>query len=193
MNIKSLLEKMSELSEERKSSVKYEETADKIIASLRSHDSASYTKLAQKISRISELNEEITKLKDEVKKSTKEDVADLFDATDDAKTRVVETLQFVFTLSKTPKETETPKYKDILDQLTKHLTPELIAVLDTLKKTLVTKTQKEPSLRVSPHDPTRLDESKMGSFFKKLKHTIAKWGDSYDRRLDKLKDQIATD
>lgn len=173
------------LMESRNPELEYEELADRVIAKLYSYNSQSYTKLAQKIERIDQLEAEIKALKAEVKQGTRESIAELFDAEDAAKTRVVETLSFIFTLSKDPEPTKAPKYKDILDVLSKQLTPELIIVLEGLKDTMVTKTQKEPSLRLKPQ---QIDEG----VFSKLKQTVMSWASRYDSKLAKLKQMASS-
>lgn len=157
----------------------------KVVAMLRSYNSQTYTKLANKVQRISELKSEIAALEDEVKQSTREDVSDLFDAEDAALTRVVDTISFIMTLSKDPKATVTPKYKDILEALTEHLTPELIQVLEGLKKTMVTVTQKSPSLKIQAKD--EISEGVFSSIGAKIKNFISKWGAQYDNKLNQLK------
>ena len=171
--------------------VEYEESADKVIATLKSYKSQSYTKLAQKLERIETLEEEIKTLKEEVKQDTRENVADLFDSADTINTRVVDTISFIFTLSKDPKPTVSPKYKDILAVLEKQLTPELIAVLEKLKNEMVTITQKAPSLKYSKKEELEEDLDDIGDFvsswYRKFKNYISSWGVKYDSKLSALK------
>ena len=156
----------------------------KVIARLRSYKSQTYTKLAQKLLRMEELKKETDQLKEEIKQHTREDVADLFDAADAARTRVIETVSFIFNLTKDPKVTESPKYKSILEELEKHLTPELIKVLEGIKnqEEMVTRTQKAPSLTAKP-----VSEGAVGSIFARLKQAVYSWAKSYDQKLDALK------
>jgi len=165
--------------------IEYEDDpkGSKVIAKLRSYKSQTYTKLAQKLQRMEELTEEMKQLKDEIKTHTKEDVSDLFDAADAARTRVIETVSFVFNLTKDPKVTETPKYKNILEELEKDLTPELIKVLESIKaqEEMVTKTQKSPALSVRPINEDIQD------IFARLKDVVYAWGEEYDKKLDDLK------
>lgn len=160
--------------------VDYEETANKVIASLKSYESQSYTKLAQKIEKINELSKEINTLKAEVKQETRERIAGIFDAEDVVNTRVVETIQFIFTLSKDPAATVSPKYKDILSALEKQLTPELIVVLNQLKETMVTVTQKEPSLKLTQK------ENVGQPIDQQILQLATQWGAKYDKQLDAL-------
>lgn len=173
------------LFESRVPGVEYQETEKQVIAILKSYNSQVYTKLAQKFERIAQLEEEIKILKDEVKQSTREDVADLFDAEDGAKTRIIQTLSFVLQLSKDPEPTYAPKYKDILETLSQQLTPELIVVLEQLKKTMVTVTQKAAGLKIKT-----LDENDEGQLFAHIKNLISNWGEHYDQKLNALKAQL---
>jgi len=189
MNEIAQLKKLRMLCEDRNPELEYEDipekgkTSAKVIARLKSYKSQSMTKLAQKIQRIDQLETEINTLKAEVKDETKTEIAGLFDDLEDlVKTRVVETVSFVFTLSKNPAETISPKYKDILEKLSTHLTPELITILEGLKATLVTKTLKSPSLKIEP-----VTESIGSGFFSKLKNLISRWAVKYDSKLEALK------
>ena len=181
MNTQKLRQLMN-LCEGRNPDLEYEDTEDKVIARLRSYNSQSYTKLAQKVNRIKELKDEVKALEEEFKQEARAHVGDLFATEDAIKTRVVETMSFILTLSKNPKATETPKYKEILNELTNHLTPELIKVLEGLKTQMVTITQKEPSLKIEP-----LKENFIGSYFARLKNAVLSWGQRYDQKLDRLK------
>jgi len=178
------MRKYINLFEQRDSEVEYTIEPGKVVAQLRSRQSESYTKLAKKVERINSLTEELKQLRSEVKQETREQLAGLFDAEDAVNTRVVETLSFIFTLSKDPKPTVTPKYKDILTELEKQLTPELITVLEGLKKNMVTVTQKEPSLKISPIEENAMPaDAKIANF-------VDSWAQSYDRKLDRLQDMI---
>ena len=133
-------------------SVQYTDAAGEVTASLVSHDSAIFTKLAQKMQKVEAMEAEVKQLKAEIKSGVKSDIMALFDASDAVSTRVIDTRSFILTLSKDPKATESPKYKDILEVLSKQLTPELLAVLEQLKKEMITTTQKDPSLRIKSKD-----------------------------------------
>lgn len=168
--------------------ISYDIGADKAIANLKSYNSQSYTKLAQKLERIKQLSEEVDQLKEEVKAETKDSIGDLFAAEDAARTRIVETVSFIFQMSKNPKETNTPKYKDILEELSKSLTPELITVMENLKKTMVTTVQKSPSLKVTAKEGVM--EGVMDAISGFLAGFLAKvqaWGTRYDSKLAALK------
>lgn len=168
--------------ESRIQDIDYEDMKDRVIAKLKGRDSEKYTKLGQKIQKIDTLKKEIKELQDEVKAATRSDIAELFDAADIVKTRVVETLSLIFTLSKVPEPSKNPKYKDILAEIEKDLTPDLLKKLEKLKETMVTIVEKEPGLKV-----THLKENKLSSFFSKLKNYFINWGKEYDEKLNALK------
>ena len=176
------LRKLINLCEGRNPDIEYVDDESQVIAKLRSYNSQVYTKLAQLLEETEQLEELLKAKKEEIKTRTRGDIRDLFDSIDITKTRIVETKSYVFTMSKDPKATEAPKYKDILEALYDDLTPELKDKVDLLKKTVVTVTQKSPSLKYKP-----LAEGVFSSFFSKFKNYFAKWGQSYDQKLDNLK------
>lgn len=185
-------------------SVNISRTADKAIAALKSYNSAKYTKLANNILRLQELEAEVKEIKEEIKKDTRTEIVDLFEDAEDAmRTRVVDTVSFILTLSKDPKATETYKYADIIKELTSSLTPELIAKLEELKAKYKSVTQKPPSLKLHVKtDAEKMNEEyiseAVADFMKeKAKFIISKlkdyvtrikeWGTSYDKKLADLK------
>lgn len=165
---------------------------EKIVAYLKSYDSARYTNLAKKFIEIEKMEKEIKKLKEEVKQETRVLVADLFDAEDIVRTRVVKTVSYTYTLSKNPKPTETYQYAKILDALEKELTPDLINKLNVIKESFKTVVQKAPSLKVEPNVSESISDKikgvwgKLKDFFANLKNKLTSWGNSYDRKLDAL-------
>jgi uncharacterized protein (UPF0335 family) len=157
---------------------------NKVIANLHSYKSATYTKLAQKLEQIEQLEKDIKQIKEDVKQGTREDVADLFDAEDATKTRVIDTISFIFQLTKDPEPTTTYKWAAIIKELEKSLTPQLIEVLSELKKKYQSETQKSPALSYKKKEVT---ESFVGNTFNKLKSIIERWAIRYDSQLGKLK------
>ena len=180
------LRQLINLFEARNPEIEYQETEKQVTAVLRSYNSQVYTKLAHKVQKIEKLEEEIKALKEEVKQSTREDIEFLFSAEDAAKTRVIQTLGFILQLSKDPEATKTPKYKDILAVLSTKLTPELIVVLNQLKETMITTTQKAAGLKVK-----ELDEGVIGDLFKRLNQLVQNWGQRYDQELIALQRQAS--
>ena len=170
------------LLEGRRPDVQYTENDKEVIAILLSYDSQIFTKLAKQFEEIDARTEELKRLNLEFKQQTRDAINDLFDAEDEIKVRIIETKSFSLTMGKMPKATETPKYKDILNELANHLTPELIQVLEKLKEQMVTVTQKEPSVRIKP-----ISEGFVGSLFARMKNAVLQWGQRYDQKLDRLK------
>lgn len=170
-------------------------SADKVVAVLKSRNSERYTKLAQNVQRIATLEAEVKEKKELVKADTRELVADLFASDDAVKTRVADTLSFIMTLSKDPKATESYKYAEVLAELTTHLTPELITVLEAIKAKYKTTTQKAPSLKIAAKtESVDLSEGPMDTmkaFFAKFKSAIFGWAKKYDAQLQNLKNAVA--
>lgn len=161
--------------------VGYEQDPSKVTARLGSYQSAKYTRLAKNMMRIDVLTEELKQLQAEVKQQRREDVAELFDVEDAVFTRVVETKSAIFKLTKDPKPTESPQYKKILEELEAHLTPELIKVLELLKKEHVTVTQKEPALS---YELIKEDSTS------EVLNKIVRWLPKYDQALDAIEQAI---
>jgi uncharacterized protein (UPF0335 family) len=179
------------LVEGRDPNIEYEPRGSEVVAKLKSYNSQVYTKLAAKIENIEKLEAEVKKLKEEVKQETRENIADLFDATDAVHTRVVETVSVIFRLSKDPEATKAPKYKDILEELSTKMTPELITILNGLKERMVTVTQKAPSLKVTRRDDSEpISESVLTNLFAQIKQAVFGWAQGYDQRLNSIKQQL---
>lgn len=184
---------MRDLIELFEAAIDFERGPDKVVANLTGHDSMVYTKLAKKVKRIEELEEEIKNLRKEVRTDTKQYVADLFTVEDETRTRVINTLSFIFTLSKNPKPTVTVQYAKVLTELEQHLTPELIAVLSDLKEKYSSVVQKEPSLKIEPVES--VNESSWDSltgYWAKYLGFIKAWSRNYDKKLATLKQMVQT-
>lgn len=174
----------------------------KVIANLQAAPSARYTKLGRNLMAIERYSARVAELKEAVKQDTRELIADLFNAEDAARTRVVETVSFAFQLTKDPKATETIQYKKVLDELEAHLTPELIGVLRALEGKYKTVTQKAPALSYTDKRPKEesvtegsvaLEEGfadKLKSYLHKFLGWVQSWGKKYDAKLAKLKASI---
>lgn len=171
----------------------------KVTAFLKSYESGRYTRLGRTLKRIEWLEAKIKALKEQTKQDARDLVADLFHAEDAACTRVVDTVSFVFHMSKDPKATETVKYSKVLEELQDHLTPDLQKVLETLvAKHTSDPVQKAPSLKATDK-AAQTEESinegmgdKLKAFFGKLKAWVDSWGAKYDQKLDALKAELAT-
>lgn len=162
--------------------ISFDSGKDKITAQVSSTLSAKYTKLGQNMQRIDELAKELKILQAETKDELKTEVAGLFSAADAARTRVVETKQFIFQISKDPKATETVKYKEVLTALEEHLTPELKNVMESLVKQFTGSTQRSPTIGVK-----KVNESVAESYLDKVED----WAEQYDLKLEKLKNYLS--
>lgn len=166
-------------------------SASKVVANLKSYDSARYTKLGRNLLQIEQLEKDIKALKAETKEEARQLVAGLFAAEDIVKTRVVETVSFTFELTKNPAPTETFKYAKILEELQDHLTPELITVLEALKSKHRSEVTKSPALKARDKAVTEGVGDSLKGFFNKLLNWVKGWAVRYDSQLDALKAQVA--
>jgi hypothetical protein len=177
-----------------------EQTADKVTkvtAYLTGHESGRYTKLGRNLRRLERMSARMKALTDEVKQDTRELVGGLFDAEYSVATRVVETVNFTFQLTKDPKPTETYKYAKVFEELMTHMTPDLIKVAEGLLEKHKSVTQKAPALKATDRQPEPADESinegigdKVKAIFAKLKSVVDNFCAKYDRKLDQLKAEV---
>ena len=177
-------------------SYKAEETKgkiNKVIVFLKGYQSQRFTKLGRTLKRIEWLEAKAKKLKEETKAEVKELAADWFHAEDAVSTRVIDTVGFLFEMSKDPKATETVKYAKVIEELQEHLAPELQDVLETLIAKHTSTVQKSPSLKTTDK-AAQTEESinegvgeKLKGFYAKLKNWVSSWGAKYDSKLDALK------
>lgn len=188
-NIRTLLEAFDDIEYDR-SKAGTAAKAGVVTAKLKSHDSGVYTKLAQKVQRISDLKAEISALEEEVKQSTRDDIAALFTAEDAVNRRIVETVSFTLSLAPQPKPTKSVQYAKVLEKLTESLTPELILVLEGLKKEFESVVQKSPILKVEKKPVSEGVSDVLKNHFSKFLSVIKKWGSDYDRKLAKLKAEV---
>jgi len=119
------------------------------IATVTGKDSEKFTKIAKKLLEIEMAEKRIKELREEIKQHTREDIAALFEeAADRFKTRRVETMSVVLTLSKDPEPRKTVSWKAVVDELL-----ELVTDLNEKIQELIAKHTKlvhvEPSLTVS--------------------------------------------
>lgn len=179
--------------EARRRDTKYEVNVktNTVIATLKADQSRKYTKLAQKLEQIADMQRQIDELKAETKAEAKELIAGLFDAEDAVNTRVVETVSFIFTLSKDPKPTNVVAHAKVLAELETKLTPSLLKALAAIKEKYTTTIQKEPSLRVAAKESvveswTKTLKDKIASFVE----SIRSWATKYDAALAALKSRV---
>lgn len=179
-----------------------EKKITKIIATLKSYDSQRYTKLGRNLLRIQQLEDEIKGLKAEIKGMDKELVADLFDASDAVYTREVDTVGFLFKLTKDPAPSVTYKREAVLEALQEHFTPELQRMYEELMEKFKTTTQKSPGLSATDKAPALAQAAEsveinegiidtLKAYISKFKALVHKWAASYDKRFAALKAQVS--
>lgn len=174
----------------------------KVTVYLKSYLSGRFTKLGRNLIRIQKLTEELKTLEQETKEEARDLLGGLFNAEDEAYTRVIDTVGFLFHMSKTPTPTGSVSYSKVLKELEGHLTPELIQILEGLKaKHTSAPVQKAASLKaVDKNAPVAAEESiqegvgdmvsKLKGFFGKVFQEVKAWGVSYDSKLDALKAEV---
>jgi hypothetical protein len=164
---------------------------NKVVARLKSIASGRYTRLANNVRRIGELQTEIEKLDQEAKEDAREAIADLFHAKDSIYTRVVETVSFVIKLTADPKPTTTVKYEKVLTDLEQHLTPQLRVILEDLKVKYSTETTKAAALTIQgPGPKKKVEESFENDPFAAYLNKIENWARKYDQVLDSLENEV---
>jgi len=175
----------------------------KVIAILSKSKSAEYTRLGRNLKRLEALSKQTAKLKEEVKKDSRLNIAALFDAEDSVVVRVVKTVSFMLQLSKKPAPVKSVNYKNVLNDLQKELTPKLNKRLQELIELHTTLQERAPSLKYidmqSGEDSAeaRVDEAvdnnlinRLNQKFENLADNYEDWGQEYDSELESLKDQL---
>jgi len=159
----------------------YDRDETKITAQIDSKLGPKFDQLVKDLQTVDSLKAQVKEMQDNTKTQTRQDIAFLFDIEDAVFTRVIETKNVILEISKDPKPTETPQYKKILEALEKHLTPDLIEVLQQLKQEHKTVVQKDPAVkyRIKEEETNDLDLS-----------SFTNWIESYDKKLDLVKQYI---
>jgi hypothetical protein len=159
----------------------YERDETKITAQIDSKLGPKFDRLVDDLQTVDNLKAQLKQMQDTTKTQTRQDVAFLFDVEDAVFTRVIETKNVILEISKDPKPTESPQYKKILEALEKHLTPDLIEVLEKLKEEHKTITQKDPAVKYRFKEDVS-DELDLDP--------VKQWLDTYDRKLDLVKQYL---
>lgn len=175
----------------------------KVIAILSKSKSAEFTRLGRNLKRLEFLSKQTAKLKEELKKDSRLNIAALFDAEDSVVVRVVKTVSFMLQLSKKPAPVSTVSYKGVLEDLQKELTPKLNKRLQELIKIHTTVQERAPNLKyidmktAEDSAEARVDEAvdnnlinKLNQKFENLADNYEEWGQEYDSELESLKDQL---
>ncbi|VVC05571.1 Uncharacterised protein [uncultured archaeon] len=175
--------------------VSYEEVVSKgvlskIIAHLKGNTSGKYSRLAQNLVKMRQLQEDIAQIKKDIDLDARQTIADVFNAEDEIYTRVVDTISFIVKITAKPKPAVTYEYSKILAILEKELTPELLKRLYELKDIYSKETQKASTLSYEPKIKEALEQdgifSKLASIFKHYLDLVLRWGKVYDEKLSTL-------
>lgn len=188
MFIKQLLQ----LNEARSKSLTYSEkevkgVVERVIVELKGNESGKMTKLAK---RFQELEDEIEALENAKKKLSveiKQNVTEMFDATDVVYTRVVETAKVSITLSKQEEAGKKINYEKVVQMLVT-MVPELTAKVEQIKEACTTEVKaREPSLRVKVDEGFKEIWLKIKSSAKAMLLKFNVWAKRYDAKLDDVK------
>ncbi len=188
MFIKQLLQ----LNEARSKGLTYSEkevkgVVERVIVELKGNESGKMTKL---VKRFQELEDEIEALENAKKKLSveiKQNVTEMFDATDVVYTRVVETAKVSITLSKQEEAGKKINYEKVVQMLVT-MVPELTAKVEQIKEACTTEVKaREPSLRVKVDEGFKEIWSKIKSSAKAMLLKFNVWAKRYDAKLDDVK------
>ena len=194
--------KVAELFEARSPDLKYTEkrvknVLDRVTIELEGNQSGMFTKLSSKYEILDEQAKIMAKCREEVNAQMKDKILSLFDAEDEVLTRVIETVSYTLTLSKSEKKEGKPDkividYEKIVKEL-EEMVPELTEKIKEITKkytTIVPPTDTVPKLTFkSKVAESVLDTLKaLGAKFLSY---IKSWGKGYDKRLAALKKQLS--
>lgn len=139
---------------------------DRVIAELKSHPSAIYTKMARKYAQIDRIKKLIEEKRNELNEQAKKDITALFNTEDQVYTRVIDTVSLTLTLAREEEPEEvtdtTVDYEGFMEELYETL-PELEGMLKTILDKYTTiesyvPEKKSPALRVKvkPTDKVKI-------------------------------------
>lgn len=190
------------LNEARRSNLKYIEkkagdSLDRVITTLEGTESATMSKLAGRFKRLEQAIKRMSTARDELKNKLKDDVAEYFNADEILLTRVVETVSFTLTLSKTPtiKEKTVYDHEKIAEELTKlvekGLEEKVKEIYETYKKVTPAKLG-TPTIDADAKITEGISTyfSKFVDYMKKLTKSVTSWAVTYDKQLEALRKQF---
>lgn len=186
------------LTEARRADLPYTEkktkgAVDKVIVSLDGAHSTKFTKLAKKFKELKEATEELSAKTNALNAEIKDEALDLFDATDEVYTRIIETVSMTLNISKRQpdsiEKTEKVNYEKIVSDITA-LVPELTEKINEIIKANTTveekvKVAKSPALRVDLKEALTIKDliAFAKRIFKSMSSAIKFWGKTYDKKL----------
>ncbi len=201
------------LTEARRGDLPYTEkkskgAIDKVIVTLEGKQSEKFTKLAKRFKELRALTDELGEQSDALNKEVKEEALELFDATDEIYTRIVETCGLTISIGKRTPDYYADKTTVNYEQIIKDITALVPELSDKVKQIIEANTKVEKELKVAKAPQLRV-ELKEGNlegealeealntwkqvvdFVKKtfgaVLRGIKSWGRDYDKRLAALK------
>lgn len=178
------------IAEDRRDDLEYRDEKDRVTVYLTGRESETQTKINKIDAKLAEKAKALARERKDATEAQKARFKELFDAADEAKTLVVETVSFSQTLSrKSEVEKSNIDYAGLMDELRK-LKPELNTQLDALLEKFTEIKQVEVPQKLLAPQKLPLKEN----FIRKVVQTVMKfvgkfkqWSRSYRSRLDNLK------
>ena len=192
------------LTEARRKDLPYTEkktkgAIDKVIVELSGKESEKFTKLASKFKNLRKKTDELSAETDNLNREVKDLAIDLFDATDEVYTRIVETVSMTISISKREPDslqrTEKVDYEKIIKEI-QALVPGLSDKIDEIIKANTEvkeemKTAKAPQLRVKMNEGLGDDVIKfLKNIGKRLIQSVRPWAREFDRKAKDIKKRI---
>lgn len=175
-----------------KEAIEIERGSKEVIAKVTGKESEIFTKIGKKLLEIEEAERRLKELKEEVKDNIRnEKIVDIFDqAEDKLKTRKIQTLSLILTISKDPAPRKNVAYKQVLDELLE-MFPELVEKYNELVEKYTTITQLEPTVKATPF----FNEAEENTgIFAKIKNWFVRvfdnWLKKYDMKLNRLRKKV---
>lgn len=179
---------------------KSKQIIDKVIVTLEGNHSGKFTKLAKQFKELKEKTEELSAATDKLNAEIKEEAIDLFDATDEVYTRIVETVTMTILIGKRQpdsiEKTSKVDYQKIIADISA-LVPELKSQIDAI---IEANTAVEEKLKVAKSPQLRVDLKEdisfaqiikfMKTITKRLLQGVKSWGKSYDKKVADLTNRI---
>lgn len=193
------------LTEARRSDLPYTEKktknlVDKVIVNLSGNESGKFTKLSKQYKvlkdEIDKLSEKMVVLNAEIK----EEAVDLFDATDEVYTRIVETASMTILIGKRQPDSIDKTVKIDYEKAIKEISLLVPGLTEQVQSIIKANTQIEEKLKVAKSPQLRVDikeEFSISAIIKfvksigsKLRQSIRNWAKGYDKKLKEISQLI---
>lgn len=174
--------------------IKYTDDKDKVTVKLSGKASSPITRLSNTYMKIRELEKDLKKEKDQLTPELKNVIGELFDAEDVAKTKYIETVSNIVTITKDIKDSEKTEfdYEGFFDEASELLEDTVLKVLMDLREKYTN--VKKVSGRSGSLRDIKVKESLDTGFFSNLKDWATQYKDKtmkklsiFDQKFEKLK------